>query len=71
MSTGIITTVAGSSTSCDYSGDNGQATSATFCGQRAVALDSEGSTTYLLAYLLACFYVSLFILCFELTRYIL
>ncbi len=41
-STGIITTIAGSSTSGSYSGDNGQATSATIDRPVDVALDSSG-----------------------------
>ena len=61
VSTGIMTTVAGSSTSCGYSGDNGKATSATFCNQRAVTLDSAGSTTYLLTCLFAFVVLSLYI----------
>lgn len=43
ISTGIITTIAGSSTSGAYTGDNGQATSATFNGVWGVALDSSGN----------------------------
>ncbi len=42
MSTGVITTIAGSSTSSSYSGDNVAATSATLYGPAAVALDSSG-----------------------------
>ncbi len=42
VSTGIITTIAGSSTSGSYSGDNGQATSATLNWPQGVALDSSG-----------------------------
>ena len=42
ISTGIISTIAGSSTSGSYSGDGGQATSATLNGPRWVALDSSG-----------------------------
>ncbi len=41
VSTSIITTVAGSSTSASYSGDNSQATSATFDTIVGVALDSS------------------------------
>jgi sugar lactone lactonase YvrE len=40
--TGIITTIAGSSTSSSFSGDNGQATSATFTYPEMVKLDSAG-----------------------------
>ncbi len=43
VSTGIITTIAGSSTSGSYSGDNGQATSAKLNYPRGVALDSSGN----------------------------
>jgi len=42
-STGIITTFAGSSTSGSFSGDGGQATSATFNQAWGVALDSTGN----------------------------
>ncbi len=42
ISTGIITTIAGTG-SASYSGDNGQATSATFYGPTGVALDSAGN----------------------------
>ncbi len=42
ISTGIITTVAGSSTSGSYSGDNGAATSATLNYPLDIALDSAG-----------------------------
>ena len=41
VSTGIITTIAGSSTSGSYSGDNGAATSATLNIPK-VALDASG-----------------------------
>jgi hypothetical protein len=47
VSTGIITTIAGTGTR-SYSGDNGQATSATLYEPVGVALDSAG--TYLLSY---------------------
>ena len=40
--TGIITTIAGSSTSTGYSGDNGQATSAILYFPMGVALDTSG-----------------------------
>ena len=42
VSTGIITTIAGSSTSASYSGDNGAATSATLYNPNGVALDASG-----------------------------
>ena len=42
VSTGIITTIAGSSTSGSYSGDNGPATSATLYYPGGIALDSAG-----------------------------
>ncbi len=41
VSTGIITTIAGSSTSGSYSGDNGAATSAKLYYSSGVALDSS------------------------------
>ncbi len=44
VSTGIITTIAGTGT-VGYSGDNGAATSAALKYPRAVALDSSGNTT--------------------------
>ncbi len=47
VSTGIISTVAGTGTS-GYSGDNGPATSATFNGPVGVALDSTGSKQVIL-----------------------
>ena len=43
MSTGIITTIAGSSTSTGFSGDGGAATSATMYYPYGVALDSSGN----------------------------
>ncbi len=42
VSTGIITTIAGSSTSGSYSGDNGPATSAALNTPTDLALDSAG-----------------------------
>ena len=42
VSTGVITTIAGSSTSGGYSGDNGAATSATLNGPPGVAVDASG-----------------------------
>ena len=41
-STGIISTIAGSSTSGSYSGDNGAATSATLKYPYGVAVDASG-----------------------------
>ena len=43
VSTGIITTIAGSSTSGSYSGDNGAATSATLNGPFGVTCDASGT----------------------------
>ncbi len=43
VSTGIISTIAGSSTSGSYSGDGGAATSAGLYNPYGVALDSSGS----------------------------
>ena len=45
LSTGIITTIAGTGTS-SYSGDNGAATSATLNYQYGVALDESGRILY-------------------------
>ena len=45
VSTGIITTIAGTGTS-SYSGDNGAATSATLYGPFGVALDASGRILY-------------------------
>ncbi len=45
VSTGIITTIAGSSTSGSYSGDNGPATSATLFYPSGIGLDSSGTTS--------------------------
>ena len=42
VSTGIITSIAGSSTSGSYSGDNGAATSATLNEIRGLATDASG-----------------------------
>ncbi len=48
ISTGIITTIAGTGTQ-RYSGDNGQATSATLNNPFGVALDSAGTHSSLLS----------------------
>jgi len=48
VSTGIITTIAGSSTSGSYSGDGAAATSATLYRPSAVVLDSSGIQYYFL-----------------------
>jgi len=45
VSTGIITTIAGTGTS-SYSGDNGPATSASFNLPRGVAVDEKGTAIY-------------------------
>ncbi len=45
ISTGIITTIAGSSTSGGYSGDNGEATSATLNSAFRCTVDSSGTVT--------------------------
>ena len=42
VSTGIITTIAGTGTG-GYSGDNGPATSAALCNPSIVTLDSSGT----------------------------
>ena len=42
VATGIISTIAGSSTSGSYSGDNGAATSATLNSPEGVAVDASG-----------------------------
>ena len=46
VSTGIITTIAGSSTSASYSGDAGAATSATLNYPCGVAIDASGRILY-------------------------
>ena len=46
VSNGIISTIAGSSTSGSYSGDNGAATSATLYYPSGVAFDSSGRILY-------------------------
>jgi len=48
VSTGIITTFAGSGGSGSYSGDNGAATSATLNAPISVALDTSGTHSPLL-----------------------
>ena len=45
VSTGIITTIAGTGTTT-YSGDNGPATSAALYGPSGIALDSAGTQRY-------------------------
>ncbi len=52
VSTGIITTIAGSSTSTGYSGDGGAATSATLYYPFGVALDASGSEAFIILVLL-------------------
>ncbi len=47
VSTGIITTIAGSNTSGSYSGDNGQATAATLYSPSGVAVDASGISYYI------------------------
>ncbi len=47
MSTGIITTIAGTGSSTgSYNGDSGQATSVGLCDPSGVALDSSGIFLY-------------------------
>ena len=48
VSTGIITTIAGSSTSGSYSGDGAAATSATLYYPNGVVVDSSGIQYYFL-----------------------
>ncbi len=48
--TGIIYTIAGSSTSCGYGGDNGPATSALLNYPHAIGLDTAGRLKYVLSY---------------------
>ena len=59
ISTGIITTVAGTGTT-SYSGDNGVGTSATLYDPYGVALDSEGTTLYYSFYLFSRHVTTLF-----------
>ena len=47
VSTGIITTIAGSSTSGSYSGDDGPATSATLYYPTGVSLDASGNYSFI------------------------
>jgi hypothetical protein len=47
----IITTIAGSSTSGSFSGDNGAATSAGLNGPVGIALDSSGLTIFNYCYI--------------------
>ncbi len=47
VSTGVISTIAGSSTSGGYGGDNGAATSATLNSAQGVTLDSSGNSFYI------------------------
>ena len=47
MSTGIITSIAGSGGTGTYSGDNGAATSATLYDPFGVAVDASGTTFYI------------------------
>ena len=51
VSTGIITTIAGTGTS-SYSGDNGPATSAALYGPQGVTIDSAGTLLNFLLYFL-------------------
>ena len=52
VSTGIITTIAGTGTA-SYSGDNGPATSATLVCPQGVALDAAGTTHALISPLIS------------------
>ena len=47
MSTGIITSIAGSGGTGTYSGDGGAATSATLYYPYGVAVDASGTTFYI------------------------
>ena len=58
VSTGIISTIAGSSTSASYSGDDGAATSATLYYPHGVAVDASGRILYYC--LLHCYTVIIF-----------
>ena len=55
VSTGIITTIAGTGTS-SYSGDNGPATSAALNNPTGVALDSTGTHSFFKNYFFICSY---------------
>ncbi len=55
VSTGIITTIAGSGGTGSYSGDDGQATSASFNLPRGVAVDETGTAIYMDFFLLIYF----------------
>ncbi len=59
ISTGIITTIAGSGGLGTFSGDNGAATSATFYNPWAVAVDSSGTIIVIIT---VC-YTTKYILC--------
>ncbi len=50
VSTGIITTIAGNGGTGTYSGDEGDATSATFDNPYGVAVDSAGYIIYLVQF---------------------
>ncbi len=62
VSTGIITTIAGSSTSDTYSGDNGPATSATFHSPGGLTVDATGTLLPLLLLLLQVLLLSFYVL---------
>ncbi len=54
-SIGIITTIAGSSTSNGFSGDNGPATSASFNNPHGVSVDAAGIVIYFYSFTF-CYY---------------
>ncbi len=60
MSTGIITTIAGSNTSGGFSGDDGVATAATLNNPYGISLDSLGITTTFKFYFCSLLHTSLF-----------